>query len=1014
MLFAMIFIISVITYVNVPVSLLPDIDIPETTIRISGQNISARELESTTVRPVRQQLLQIAHLRNIRTETRDGNAIIYISFDYGTNIDLAFIEVNEKIDASMNSIPKEIDRPTVVKASATDIPVLNIYLTLKDYSADKFAELSDFAENVIRRRIEQLPQVALADVSGLVKPQVVITPDEQLLDAGVFSLSDIEKALENNNYTPGSMTVRDGYYEYTIRFSTALTTVDDICNIYINKSGRIYQLKDLARIEQTFEKEKGMTMYNGKRAIELSIIKQSEENMANMQASLGSLVEQLRRDYPEVDFNVTQNQTELLDYTISNLQQNLLLAFVFVCLVSFFFLRDIKSPLIIGLSMFISLIISLLFFYLFHISLNVVSLTGLILALGMMIDNSIIVTDNIGQYRSVTDLSDACIKGTNEVIAPMLSSVMTTISIFVPLIFISGIAGAIFFDQAFSVTAGLLVSYLTGIFLLPVLYKMIYSAKTPKWLKFTGIHKRQELTTEEIRNSAVFRLYDRGINFVFTHKTLVVVIMLLVFPAGYYLFKLIPKEKMPDLNQSEIVASLDWNENIHVWENYERCRNLTAAMDNISAETSGLIGQQQFMLNSQREQTSSESEIYFRTASSDKIPALEAQIREYLAANYPRAVISFAPAGTVFEKIFATGEADFITEYYAKDKTKEINEFKIREMERDLIALVGKAPEKTAFQSQLNLSIDKEKLLLYGISYDEVYRRLQTAFKENKFATLRSQQQYLPIVLGGDVKSVRDVIDNTTIDGYVERDSDGNIIVANKLPLSAFVKVVTSNDLKTITSGKSDEYIPFYFYGLDDIPAKMDKIVSDAKAKDIFDVKFSGSFFSNKQMLNELIVILIISILLMYFILAAQFENFAQPLIVLLEIPIDVAAALALLYITGNTLNLMSAIGIIVTCGIIINDSILKVDVMNQLRKEGLPLMEAIHEAGRRRLKAILMTSLTSIVCLAPLFFSTDLGSELEKPLAVATIGGMVIGTPVSLFVVPLVYWWIYRKHEQA
>jgi multidrug efflux pump subunit AcrB len=165
-------------------------------------------------------------------------------------------------------------------------------------------------------------------------------------------------------------------------------------------------------------------------------------------------------------------------------------------------------------------------------------------------------------------------------------------------------------------------------------------------------------------------------------------------------------------------------------------------------------------------------------------------------------------------------------------------------------------------------------------------------------------------------------------------------------------------------------------------------------------------------MINELMIILLISILLMYFILAAQFESFLQPLIVLLEIPIDTAASLLLLYVLGHSLNLMSAIGIVVSCGVIINDSILKVDVMNQLRREGYALMDAIHEAGRRRLKAILMTSLTSIVCMMPLLFSYDIGSELEKPLAIATIGGMLIGTPVSLFVVPLVYWRIYRTKE--
>ena len=179
-----------------------------------------------------------------------------------------------------------------------------------------------------------------------------------------------------------------------------------------------------------------------------------------------------------------------------------------------------------------------------------------------------------------------------------------------------------------------------------------------------------------------------------------------------------------------------------------------------------------------------------------------------------------------------------------------------------------------------------------------------------------------------------------------------------------------------------------------------------------WEIDFSGSFFSNKQMLSELVVILLISILLMYFILAAQFESFLQPLIVLIEIPIDVAASLLVLWICGHTMNLMSAIGIVVTCGIIINDSILKLDAINELRKEGVPLMEAIHEAGRRRLRPIIMTSLTTIFGMVPLLFSFDMGSELQKPLSIAMISAMLIGTAVSLFIIPLVYWFIYRKHD--
>jgi multidrug efflux pump subunit AcrB len=1008
MTFTACFILGIIAYVNVPVSLLPDIAIPEITVQITGDNSAARALENTVVSPVRQQLMQIGKLRDIRSETRDGSAIVRLGFEYGTDTDLAFIEVNEKIDMAMNYIPKEIDRPRVIKASATDIPVLNLNLTLKEdadfepFNEEKFLDLSEFAETVIKRRIEQLPQVAMVDIGGLAKKEVVIVPDNNLLEISGLTLADIESALNANNVEPGSMIIRDGYYEYNIKFSSVLRTTEDVQHIYIRKNDRIYQLKDLADVSLAAEKEKGMALYGGKRCVTLAVIKQSEENMKDLQQAVDGVLNNFRRQYPGIAFSVSQNQTELLDYTISNLQQNLILAFIFICLVSVFFLKDGKSPLVIGISMFVSLVVSLLFFYLFHVSLNVVSLTGLILALGMMIDNSIIVTDNIGQYMEKNHpIDEACILGTNEVIAPMLSSSLTTIAVFVPLIFLSGIAGAVFFDQAFSVTIGLLVSYATGIALLPVLYRSIYTLRR----KRKGRPVRQ---SKSPAGDALFlKMYDRGIDWVFSHKTLTTVVMLAVFPVCFWLFTGIRKEKMPDINQRELLTRIEWNENIHVEENLQRSLDFLRQMQPATEEQSALAGQQQFLLNREREQTSTETEIYLRTASPENIPLLKKQITDWFDVRYPDALVAFSPVGTVFEKIFSTGEPDLVVECYAKNKSIMPETEEIHQLEKDILARTGEKPVSVAFQRQLNLRIDREKLLLFKVSYDEVYRALKSAFKENRFAMLRSYRQYLPVTFGGREESVQEVIQNTLVS--VSDSDDGT---KNRVSLGTFVHITPSEDIKTIIAGKAGEYIPLSFYGVRR-PEQIVRAVREMSGKQTgWDVDFSGSFFSNRKMLGELTVILLISILLMYFILAAQFESFLQPLLVLLEIPIDVTFALALLMATGHSLNLMSAIGIVVTCGIIINDSILKVDVMNRLRREGLPLMAAIHEAGRRRLKAILMTSLTSIACMVPLLFSSDLGSELEKPLAVAMIGGMAMGTVVSLFVLPLAYWGIYRNKK--
>mgnify|MGYP003159249937 CR=1 FL=1 len=1003
MAFTACFIIGLVTYSTLPISLLPNIAIPEITIQVSAANTSARELENTIVKPLRSQLIQVSTLKDIHSESRDGAGIIRLSFDFGTNTDLAFIEVNEKIDAAMNYLPKETERPKVIKASATDIPVFYLNLTLKNDSAysitgqQSFLDLCEFAESVIKRRIEQLEEVAMVDVTGLVERQVQIVPDEDMLSMLGISIEDIESTLAANNVEPGSMTVRDGYYEYNIKFSTLLRTAEDVENIYLRKGDRIVQLKDFCRVNIVPVKEKGVSVSNGKRAVTLAVIKQADENMDKMKKSLVETMEYFQRVYPDIDFSISRNQTELLDYTISNLQQNLSLGFLFICLVAVLFLGDVKSPLVIGLSMVVSIVISFVFFYLCNMSLNIISLAGLILALGMMIDSSIIVTENISQYRERGySLRRACITGTSEVVTPMLSSSLTTIAVFAPLIFMSGIAGAIFYDQAFSVTVGLMVSYFTGIMLLPVLYLLVYRTgihtRKWKWLSFKF--------NNPIKDHTLDRFYDAGVDWVFSHKTFSVLFCAISIPLCVFFFFFI--------EENELIARIEWNENIHVDENRRRVDELFKELEEPVAEHTASIGRQDFLLNRERELSSSEAELYFRTETPETISPLQQEIYRRLKERYPLSVISFSPPETVFEKLFVTGEPDIIAEFYTRNKAKAPEAETIRRVEKDLARKTGIAPTGIAFENQLNLSISKEKLLLYRVSYNELYRILKTAFRENSVTMLHSYQQYLPISVAGSEKTVNEILQETLI--QTEPDNKGNI---EYIPLRELVTIAPAEDLKSITSGRNGEYVPFNFYDVQNGDKLMREVKQVAEETKEWDTGFSGSFFSNREMLDELVVILFISLLLMYFILASQFESFLQPLLVLAEIPIDVAFALLLLWLCGHTLNLMSAIGLIVTCGIVINDSILKLDAINELRKAGVPLLEAIHEAGRRRLRPIIMTSLTTIFAMVPLLFSSDMGSELQKPLSIAMIGTMSVGTAVSLFIIPLLYWFIYRKKEE-
>ena len=1010
MAFTACFIIGVVTYFTLPVSLLPDIAIPQITVQVSGENSSARELENTVVAPVRRQLLQVAGLREIESETRDGAGIIRMAFDFGVNTDLAFIEVNEKIDAAMNRLPKETERPKAIKASATDIPVLYLNMTLKnarpyeEMDEQQFLTLCELADNVVKRRIEQLPEVAMADITGIPGRMLQIVPDQEKLAVTGITIADIENALAANNVEPGSMLVRDGYYEYNIRIATLLRTPEDVAHIYIRKGERLMQLKDLCRVAVVPQKVQGQSVAGGKRAVTLAIIKQSDENMDHMKAKLKETTDHFATLYPEIDFEVCRNQTELLDYTISNLKDNFTIGFLLIFIVAIYFLGDVRSPVVIGLTMTVSVVVTFALFYLFGVSLNIISLSGLILAVGMMIDNSIIVTENISQYRERGySLRRSCVAGTTEVITPMLSSSLTTVAVFVPLIFMSGIAGAIFMDQAFSIAAGLLVSYITGIMLLPVLYLLFYRMG----IRGKGLLTRQFDNSR--KNGWLERAYDAGIRWVFSHKALSVGMTLATLPLCVFLFFQIEKERMPEIEQNELVMRIEWNEHIHVEENRRRVDDLMKRMEQRVAEHTAYVGMQDYILNGGSELSATEAELYFKTEEAAGIAPLQEALEKEVRTRYPLAVLTFSPPETIFEKLFVTGEADVVAQLRPENRSQAPDPAVLQQLEEDIAERTGMAAEGIAFRNQMNIVVDRERLLLYNVSYNELTRVLRTAFKENKVSTLRSYQQYLPIGIAGEERSINEILQKTLVQALPDGKGETSYV-----PLNRLVKVVPSEDLKSITAGKNGEYIPMRFFDVDNAPQLMADVEQAVKAAEGWETDFAGSYFSNRKMIGELTVILFVSILLMYFILCAQFESFVQPLIVLVEIPIDVAFALASLWIFGHTLNLMSAIGIIVTCGIVVNDSILKLDSINELRKAGTPLLEAIHTAGVRRLRPIIMTSLTTIMAMVPLLFSSDMGSALQKPLAIAMIGSMLLGTLVSLFVIPLIYWFIYRKNEKA
>ena len=999
MVFLALVIVGVTTFFALPVSLLPDISIPHITVKITEADLSARELENSVVTPVRRQLLQVGGLEEIRSETRDGAALIRLTLEYGVNSDMAFIEVNEKIDAAMNALPKSISRPKAVKASATDLPVLYVHVTS---AGGDFFTISELADKMVRRRLEQQPEVAMVDVTGIPGKQLRIVPDKKALRSAGVTMEQIESALTAANAEPGAMTVRDGYYEYDIHVSNTLRTPGDVKSIPLEKDGRLFLVGDFCAVDMVGTEPSGYSYYGGRRAVTMAVIKQASESMDALERAVDETIGYFEGLYPDLSFSKSRSQTQLLDFTIHNLEQNLLLGLVLVFLVCAAFMKSGRLPVIIGLTVVVAVVMTFLLFYLFHVSINIVSLAGLILAVGMMIDNAVIVAENITQHRQRgASLERSCIAGTGEMIAPLLSSSLTTIAVFVPLVFMSGIAGALFADQAFSITAGLASSYVTGIILLPVLYFLLMK-KSGR----SGNDIPDPAAGMAPRVPLMVRWYDRGVDWIFSHKTVTLVCTALAAFGCVGLSFVLKTERLPVTDSTETIMNIDWNDNISLDENRNRTNAVTGALAESLEEHSAFIGLQDFLVGPADEKSASESELYLRVARTSELDPLKEKAETLIKEKYPAAVVTWSAPENVFEKVFSSDEKPLEARISVKNTTADDRLLKIAqmtgEMEQSLGGPVGRPPLRACTE----IVIDNEKLVRYRVSPAEVLKTLRAAFRGHEIGTLRSEGDYVPIHVRDENTDLTELLEETLLPAIP--DEEGRV---SYVPLRSLVTIREHVDFKTITAAAGGEYTAFGFDTDRKGAGKIMETVGAIVARDRnADVVFAGSIFSNRKMMNELIVILLVSVLLMYFILCAQFGSFLQPLIVLVEIPVDITFALLSLWIFGQTLNVMSAIGIIVTCGIVVNDSILKIDAINSLRNQGYAMLEAVHVAGRRRLKSILMTSLTTILAMVPVLFTSDLGSELQRPLAIAMIGSMVMGTLVSIFVIPLLYAMIYNR----
>lgn len=982
-------ILGILAYHKIPTSLLPEISIPEIVVQVHEDELTAEEMEHQIISTLRHHLNGTNRLRDMHCISQDGFGEIRLKMEYGTHMDLAYVETNERIDAAMTYLPKGIKRPNVSRINSSDIPVFTLMVTNKHDTEDQESshlELSEIVHHIFKSKLEQLPEVSVIDISGAIKKELQITPDSALAEKMGVTIYDIEDAFKNQNINAGTLTISDKGKWYGVKLNSSIQNKEDALKIPILIGNRHITLGQIARIKYNAAPIAGEVIYDGKRAVAIAVIKQQNVKMEHFQNATSKVIAQLKKDFPQYAFHKCNDQANILEKTLKSLRNNLGLGLGLVLLVSFFFFRDLRIPFIVSTSTIIAFIISIGVLFLCKISLNIVSLVGLILAVGMMIDNALIATDEITWFHQQGYTSFlSCKKGINQILTPMLSSMLTTIIVFLPLLFSDGISGILFRDQAWSVSICLIISFCTSIFFLPVLYHAITYKKKVK----------------DFGHNLFLGAYSKGIVCVLNHKKTCIAIILMSIPSCVLLFREIKKESLPQTKKDELVGHIIWPQGTNLEENIANTKKLLKNAGTIANGSYAYIGEQQFFLQNEKEYThgcvqwvinkNNNENIYTKAKNADSI------MHDTFSGTY----IDWSPPKSIMEKMFPTDKKDISIQIYKKNDFNKIDKV-ILKCIQDSIAAAIKSPVILPKEKDiLVIHLKQEIMNFYGVTPNAIKNSFEDITPRKHIATLQNTNDYIPVYVNMERRNnFHQWIQTSRIKGKGE----------NEYPLKKFASIHKSSIQNQFYSDKKGDYIPLTITNPPSLEKVEKTIKKIARQFPEFSFLIKGASIENVKIFKKLGAIFLISVILIYLILTAQFESFLQPLIILIEIPIDMATGLFALWCTGMSLNVMSAIGLIVACGIVVNDSILKLNAINLLRSNGIETQQAIHEAGKRRLRSIIMTSLTSIFALFPVLWGTDIGSEFQKPFAVALIASLTIGTIVSVYIIPLIFTIFYNK----
>ena len=996
--FGALFLLGLYALGHLPVSLLPALETPRVLLRAHYPNTAARSMEQQVSAPLREALLSLGNLEDLETRTTNHVSTCALQFRHGTRMELALQEINERLDRLSALFPRDMARPQVIPINPSDIPLIRLQIVPR--RASEYRQVSELVEKTIKRRLEQVPGVAMADLHGARYPYLQIRIYPERVQALGIHEGHLSQAIQGAYGEIGDHILREGPHQYFLRIGSAIQGPEALSQLPIPTSaGTSVALGQLARVQVADLEPGGHHLFSGREGLVLTIYPQAQAQANDLAEALRAEAASFAREYPQAQFQFTQDQTFLLEAGIGNLAQSLILGGLLATGVLFLFQGHYAAPILMGLSIPVSLLLTFVLFYALGISLNILSMSGLALGLGMLIDNAIVVLDHIARLRrSGAGATESCAAGVREVAAPVLGQVLTTVAVYTPLILISGLAGALIGDQALALTLSLGVSLAIAFLFCPTLYHLL-------------VPESAEIRPDTRVYHWISRLHQRWMDWAFAHKPAIAVICALAAASSIPMAMKLPLTALPDLEKRETLLRIDWNEPIDAAENLARVRRLDAflAGSGVSLREAD-VGIPQFLL-AKEDLSSTQAQLYYQCTDEPQKAEVDQRTASWLRASYPQATFAVQDAPNAFTQLFAGSLP------YLEARFRAPGSIYDPAYSDDMEALLRKIPsgewqkgEGLQQEPILELLPDPEAMSRYGIAWPALHERVEALFGASPIAETRHLGGLLPIYFARD---------SGRIEAQLEAEVEGENGV---YPLKKVLRVLPARTHRYLSADKNGPYQSLRFEGSKVAAGTWTTTLGAWASAHGFSVAFRGQYYDNTAHGRQLLWVFLLSLALLYFILAMQFEDLTQPLIVLCTLPMGIFGSVLFLHLGGASIDILAGIGFVVVLGIITDDPILKVHTMNRLRQEyctaGLSpresLERAVREAGEICLKPVLMTSLTTILALLPTLYLKGIGTELQRTMTLVIAGGLSVGTFFTLVFVPLVYEFIEKNKMRA